>query len=137
MIQLVTIADKIAATYAMTDTFDAWRFRDGPNSIALQIDADTLADALSQAQARCGHGDTLFIRQTHALSGKLTLHCWRIRQGKRVYRGALEGFVAPLKPDPLFSMMVDAFAPTEPWRWKPGADVVGMDRNTITTREMP
>lgn len=129
---------KIQATYPLRDTFEAWRLRDGPTSQRLDIDAEALAGALAQAQASCGHRDTLFIVQTHARTEKRTLHAWRIRQGARSYRTdpltGIPGFVHPLKPDALFSMDVDAFAPVEPWKYASGADVVGFDRATVEAR---
>ncbi len=118
---VATFERQIAATYAMHDTFDAWRLRDTPTPVSIIADAPTLDEALARAQAACGHGDTLFIRQTHARTERQTLHAWRIRKGARTYRvdplTGVPGFVHPLKPDPLFSMAVDAFAPIEHLAW--------------------
>lgn len=118
-----TFAARIAATYAMHDSFDAWRLRDTETMTPIPLSAATLADALAEAQNPCGHGDTLFILQTHAHTEKQTLHAWRIRRGARVYRvdplTSIPGFVHPLKPDPLFSFAVDAFDPTAPFSAMP------------------
>jgi hypothetical protein len=116
-------AETIRPTRMNAVSFKAWRVRE-QLSVPVEIgEAANLADALSSACAGAGHKDTLFIL---ADNGRTTmLHAYAIRQGKREYRGAVLGYVTPLKPDPLFSIPVHAFDPVEPWRWEPGCDVVG------------
>lgn len=130
-------AREIAATYAMTDTFEAWRLRDTETATSIGISATTLADALSHAQNSCGHGDTLLILQTHARTERQTLHAFRIRQGARELRrigdDPVPQWIRPLKPDAMFSMAVDAFTPVAPFRWSPGADVIGIDRREVVS----
>lgn len=113
-------------------TFKAWRQRD---ELAVPLDIGQPADlreAIAAACASCGHKDTLFLlcedRQIKLL------RAYAIQQGKREYRGPALGYVAPLKPAELFCLPVREFDPVEPWRWSPGCDVVGIDRNTVEAR---
>lgn len=119
MSALLTLAEKAAATYAFTDSFEAWRHRDTPVCVPLDIAGTTLDEALASACNSCGHGDTLFVVQTHARTERQTLHCWRIRQGKRNYQRdpltGIPGWVHPLFPDPVFSFGITEFRPDEPF----------------------
>ena len=116
---------------AMHDMFTAWRLS-GSKAIRIASEGNDLASALQSAQLVCSHKDRLFILQTDRRSGDKMLHCYVIKQGARQYRGITEGWVCPLKADPLFSMPVIDFAPDEPWTWSPGADVVGFDRSEVS-----
>lgn len=115
------------------DLFTAWvqRHKYGSEPARINCHVRTFDEAMQGALMSCQHKDTLFLLHTDRISGNKMLHCYVIRQGKRIYRGALEGWVAPLKPDLVFSMPVIDFAPVEPWRWTPGCDVVGADRGVI------
>lgn len=129
--QPATLAERAAATYALTDSFEAWRVRDTATAVPLEVTACSVEEALQQAQASCGHKDTLLLLQTHARTEKQTLHVFRIRQGKRVYRGVIEGFVTPLHAEPQFAIGVVRFQPEEPFRWSADCDVVGVDRREL------
>ena len=115
----------------MHDLFTAWVQRGNGTAQRIDCHVRSFDEALQGALMSCQHKDTLFLLHTDRISGNKMLHCYVIRQGKRIYRGALEGYVAPLKPDLVFSTPVIDFAPVEPWRWTPGCDVVGADRGFI------
>lgn len=120
------------------DTFKAWRQREGGKAQPLDIEGSCLADALRSACASCGHKDVIFILQTIPSCPDKALHVYVIRQGPRQHRvnpeTGVPGWFHPLKTDNLFSLPVRQFEPVEPWRWSPGADVVGADRETIDAR---
>lgn len=122
-----------------THTFKAWRTtKDTQHNEAhpLPVDADTLADAVEQAAPSCHHKDTLLVLATDAATRKSTLHSYAIvRKAAKYVRNPVTGLtdrISPLEPSLLFSVAVSEFAPVEPWRWSPGADVVGVDRSLIT-----
>lgn len=128
-IAATTFADRATP---MTATFKAWRKRDPliNQVVPLEIAATTLNEAVASASASCSHKDHILVLEQHP-HGKQTLHIYAIKQGKREYRGVALGYVAPLYPAHLFSTDVIAFAPSEPFRWAPGCDVVGIDRSVI------
>jgi hypothetical protein len=114
-------AAKVTATYAITDSFRAWRVREPLGGFVVPVDAtgDTLPDALATACNATGHGDTLLIEQTAAHTERKALHVYRIRAGKREYRRdpytGSPVWVSPLKPDLLVSFGVEVFDPVEPF----------------------
>lgn len=116
----------------MADTFTVWRLRDTGKAQRLECGAAVLADVLTEAAAQCIHKDVLFIQHTHGVRQDKTLHAYVIRQGKPEWRMCPETKVTrqvrPEKPDLLFAMDVAEFAPAEAWKWSPGCDVVGADR---------
>jgi hypothetical protein len=124
---------------AIGDSFAAWRSLYNGSCQPFVITATTLDAAVEQACAGCFHKDVLFVLHTAGLSGKSTLHIFAIKQRSRPnYVRSSHGahFVQqrPLYADKITSIQVDAFAPVEPWRWMPGSDVVGADRNVVGAR---
>mgnify|MGYP000629688827 CR=1 FL=1 len=116
------------------DSFQAWRVLSDGTSQPLDIIAGDLAEAIQSASVKCQHKDYFTVLHT-AASGKRTEHvCYVKQQAARWVRKP--GFahavqVRPLSADVLFSRAVAAVEPVEPWRWTPGADVVGVDRGEI------
>lgn len=121
-----------------TRTFTVWRTCDetpGNEAHPLRITADTLAEAVQEAAQSCHHKDTLVVLEVDHVTRTQTQHAYRIvRKAAKWIRDPVTGLeqrINPLEASPLFSMAVKSFAPVEPWRWSPGADVVGVDRTLI------
>lgn len=116
------------------ETYCAWRVLANGTSQPVEITATSLAEAIQSAALHCQHKDYFTVLQTTA-SGKNIEHvCYVKQQAARWVRKP--GFahavqVRPLSADVLFSRAVAAVEPVEPWRWTPGADVVGVDRSEI------
>lgn len=116
--------------------FRAWKQAGGRPAILLDIgDAATLDAALLAALAGpVIHKDTVIIHEWNAATRQGTLHTWRIRESARVYRRdpvtGLSAPMKPLKPDHLFSLPVDEFAPTRPFDALRD-DATGFDRALI------
>lgn len=105
-------------------SFQCWRVLNGlshPHDVA----AETLADVERALATEANHGDTFLIAETLAVSGKTTLHTVRIRRGKVTGWDANAKRTYAYSADRLCSVAVKAFEPTLPWRWSPGADVLG------------
>jgi hypothetical protein len=116
------------------DHFTAWRVAHGGRT-ALPIDLAvvTMQDAISEAEQRCNHKDTLLIVH-RGLSGRM-LHAFAIKQSSKVIRVPHEDgtwrYMKPLKSAPLFSVPVNDFSPVEPFVWTRGCDVVGVRNNPV------
>lgn len=120
------------------DDFAAWRILGNGKADPIEIAAGTLAEALDQAKINCIHKQVLVIRHTDYRTRKITAHFYRIKRSTRnvTYRPALDGGPPVreglLEAEPVTSMEVTAFSPVEPFRWSPGADVVGVDRSLVS-----
>lgn len=105
----------------------------GPISVA-SISAASLA--LNAALPQCHHKDVLAILYGHDGKREKVLRFYAIKQqSKPVYRRNPETLLTeamrPLYAALLMETKVHGFDPVEPWRWTPGADVVGIDRTLI------
>lgn len=124
----------------MGETFQAWRFSpDNPRCEGDPIDM-TGVRSLSAAQiavtAHVFHKDKVAILVTDEVTQRRVVHFYAVKRKSPAPRRwdaeNLRYVAAPAEYlDPLFSMAASRFAPVEPWRWSPGCDVVGIDRNTI------
>lgn len=119
-------------------TFAAWRTSDETahhEAHAICVTAATLSEAVEQAKLSCHHKDTLVILESDQARRKQTQHAYRIvRKAAKWVRDPVTGLeqrITPLDATPLFSMAVAVFEPVTPWRWSPGADVVGVDRTLL------
>lgn len=139
--RMLTAAEQDARP-AATERYTAWRISpDSPRAECQPCNMGnpaTLREAINDALtgAAFQHKDTLALLITDTVSGKQIVHFYAIRQDtKAPYIFDKEkGRAVKAKryyPDPIFSMAVSEFSPVEPWRWTPGADVVGHDRNMI------
>jgi hypothetical protein len=113
-------------------TFRCWEVVNGL-SHPLAVPGETLADVERALCADAFHGRTFLIEETLAVSGKATLHTVRIRRGKAIGWDANAKRTYAYSADRLCSVAVKAFEPTLPWRWSPGADVLGRS-NVIDAR---
>lgn len=91
--------------------------------------ADNLTAAITSAAMQCAHKDTFMVLQRDPVSGAGTLHLYRVKQSAKPQRvphsDGTWRMVKPLEPQFLTRIEVRAFDVVEPWRWSPGADVVG------------
>jgi hypothetical protein len=122
-------------------TFTAWKVGGGVNYPLDIGQAETLADAVTEACRRCQHKDVFVVLQRNALNGAAMLANYVVKQGAhrwvRASGAAHEVKQKTFKPELLFSMAVDTFVPIEPFSWTPGCDPVGLtdaQRNTIEVR---
>jgi hypothetical protein len=110
-------------------TFKAWRTSRA--GVAYPIDATgDCRDNFTQAAAvHCQHHDTLLILECDAIPGERRLHIYTIkRESKPTWQPAEDGTVRAVHRHyaaHVTTFPVSAFEPVEPWRWSPGADVVG------------
>lgn len=120
------------------ERFTAWRILGNGTSQPLDTgDATTLDDAASNALQGCQHKDHFTVLHTN-VAGKQTEHVYYVKAGKPVFVRK-PGFahavqIKPLSLEHRFSRKLAEFAPVEPWRWTPGCDVVGIDRNVVEQR---
>lgn len=116
--------------------FKAWKPGVGSEAHPLDCgDATSIDQALANAARGCAHKDGIALLQTDAITGDQLLVTAVIRQGKPVWRKCPDTLVAKqfrdLFADRQMTMKVRAFDPVEPWRWEPGADVVGQRSGAI------
>lgn len=124
------------------EAFAAWTIAEFSQERLYPIDIDqpsTLAEATQRAAVQCDHKDHFVVCQWDPIKNIGTLHFHAIkREAKRQYRRdpitGEAGWSQRLYPVLLFTVPVHAFDPVEPWRWEPGADVVGVDRTLIEGR---
>lgn len=113
-------------------SFTAWRLSSTGTSHPLDVSAaDTLDEVLSTVAPQCFHKEVFHVVERDEIARRSTLHAYVIKQSARVYRVA-PGDVHPTWQTPLravllYSMVIAAFEPVEPWRVMPGCDVVGLD----------
>lgn len=113
---------------ALASTFTAFRMLDNRKAQRIEIDAADLASAVNAAAGACCHKDHFVVVEADARTGTTTAHFHVVKrkaQGRWVVRDHIQSKVHDLYAEHLFSVDVTAFAPVEPWRWSPGADVVG------------
>lgn len=102
-------------------TFRAWKLGTTDQAHPVEIEADTLDDALAAALADgcLNHKDRLFILHSDEGRGRAWLHCWSIKRKStpRYVRGPdmTSRPVYDLYAADPFVMAVDAFAPTRPF----------------------
>lgn len=104
-----------------------------------QIEAETLAEARDAACVKgIVHKETLMIHEVDAARDLQLLHAWRIRQGADVWRknpvSGVSDRYRPLKPDHLFTFLVDQFVPTRPFDALRD-DASGIDRTLVIQKE--
>ena len=132
-----------SATPMNRETYRAWRISpDGSGREAIPLPsghADSLKDALDNAltggKLVC-HKDHVAILVTDTVTGKRMVHFYAIkRQSAPQFRWDPEQQrnvrFHKHYPVEIFAMAVNEFVPVEPWKWSPGADPVGCDRNII------
>lgn len=115
-------------------TFTVWRLLGSGKAQAHPVAATTLLEIEREIATEAAFGATFMVRETATLSGRATLHTYRIRREKWTGRYADGRKVYPHSADKLFALEVSAFEPVEPWRWTPGADVLGVDAGLIEGR---
>ena len=141
----VMVAADRDARPAPKEVFAAWRLSpDNPRAEAIPCtigEVRTLDEAVSAALVgnALQHKDALVVLVTDTVSKKRMAHFYAIKQDtKAPYVFDKEkGKAVKAKrfyPAALFSMAVSEFSPVEPFRWSPGADVVGADRDMIEGR---
>lgn len=118
--------------------FEAWIAGEAASRRLDVSGATTLHEARDAAAQFCKHKDHFLIKRTDRATGEAMLHCYYVKQKAPTWVRK-PGFahvvqVRPLEAELRFSMAVNAFAPVEPWRWTPGADVVGIDRDVVEAR---
>lgn len=115
----------------LTERFEAWHQGGFPLDVSA---ATTLGEARDEAARHCRHKDHFTVLQ-HTIDGKHILHVYYVKQTKPVWMKkpdmAHAVQVRPLAVEHRFSQEVAAYEPVAPWRWSPGADVVGLDRNVV------
>ena len=119
-------------------TFAVWRILESGQHYPLHISATTLGDIVAEAADQCGHKQQFLIRQTDSVTGAIVLRIHQIKQGKEVWLN-VPGVAHAIKsyrknPALICTMLVESFEPAEPWKWTPGADVVGVDRTIVEAR---
>jgi hypothetical protein len=122
-----------------TVTFRAWSIGES-NSIAYPREIGepaTLAEAVRRAMP-AQHKARFMVLVENAVTRTGTLHIYAVKQSSKTVRIPHEDGTwrvgKPLLPEALVSLEVRAFDPVEPWRWSPGADVVGVDRTLVEGR---
>lgn len=120
----------------MGPSFTAWRILDNGEACPERLFAATLPEIERELANEGTHQHRYVVRETDPINGKATLHFYTIRKGawKGHYSHNRARKVYPYTADRLLSMKVNAFDPVEPWRWTPGCDVVGIDRDLVEQR---
>lgn len=117
-------------------TFEAWKI--GANGVAYPL-TDRIADGAetalcvgAQFATEAHYGAIIVVKTVDSVSQDVTIATFRIR------RGAWKGRYSPQlrkeyphKAELLHTMKVRAFEPVEPFRWSPGADIVGAGDGVI------
>jgi len=118
-------------------SFQAWRVS-GQTGVSYPLDMSsvtTLTDAIRRSLIQCAHKDVFDVLASDAVSGTGALHTYRVKQSSKYQRVPHEDgttrTIKPLEPEHLVTRDVKVFTPVEPWRWTPGADVVGVDRQIV------
>jgi hypothetical protein len=122
-----------STTHPMRTGFTAWIICDG-KSDPVETAGDCLASCADEVAQRCAHKDSFVILETAPVTGKATAHFFTVKKKSTPRWVTVEHVtrrVHDLYAETLFSCAVEAFQPLERWNWSPGADVVGIDRNTI------
>lgn len=118
--------------------FGAYRQRGGGEALHFLGTAETMPAVQAKAMHALQHKDTLLIHQNDPRTGNEWLHAFKVRQGaaqcRRNEQTGLSERWHPLKLDALFSVPVDAFAPTRPFDAF-ADDPVGADRGLIALKE--
>lgn len=117
--------------------FGAYRQRGENEALHFLGTAEAMPDAQALASDRLLHKDTLLIHQNDPRTGKQWLHAFKVRQGAADWRKNPQTGIAerwhPLKLDALFSVPVEAFAPTRPFDAFRD-DPVGIDPQLVDAR---
>lgn len=116
------------------DKYTAWRILpDGTSQPLDLLGRSNLADAAEAALQGCQHKEHFIVLQITPT--KRIEHVYYVKAGKPTWRtppGMVHAVqVKPLLPELRFSRQVAEIAPVEPWRWAPGCDVVGNDRDVV------
>lgn len=119
------MARETRPTRMVASTFTVWRALDGGKAQPETTNATSLIEIERTIATELNHGATFLVRETATISGRATLHTYRVRKGKAMAWGADAKRTYRWVADRLFSVEVTAFAPVEPWRWSPGCDVIG------------
>jgi hypothetical protein len=114
----------------LRSTYSAWRVMVTGRSLPLDIAAAaSLAEAINLAATFCHHKEVFHVLHLDPVTGAGCLHIYRIKQSSKLKRvphsDGTWRVIKPLEPEYVIKMAVETFAPAEPWRWTPGADVVG------------
>lgn len=114
-------------------SFQAWKVA-GNTGVSYPLDmtgVTTVADAIRRALIQCSHKDVFEVLASDAVTGGAALHTYRVKQSSKYQRVPHEDgttrTIKPLEADHVITRDVHAFVPVEPWKWSPGADVVGID----------
>ena len=115
--------------------FHVWRLApDAAKAAREGVPGNDLASIERAIAIPENHGATIFVRETATIDGGVTLHVYRIRKGAKPIRYDGARAIYPNTADKLFSLPVNAFDPVTPWRWSPGADVLGGAANLLEQR---
>jgi hypothetical protein len=109
----------------IASTFDCWLVLPNGKAMSHHIQGDTLAEIERSMAKAAYHGETILVRETETLSGKTTLHTYRVRKGKPIAWDADARRVYFYTAEKLVSVEVSAFQPVAPFRHTPGCDVIG------------
>jgi len=119
---------RVMAAAFQRHSFTAWQTTGGQAHPVDTGNAETLADAVARAALSCPHKATLFVLQRDELTGAQVLSISAIK-ARKAWRKCPDTLitkqVSECYPVELTQVRVTAFSPVEPWRWTPGADVVG------------
>lgn len=120
--------------------FAAWRAgHNSPRGEAIAIDvsrAGTLREAEAIASNHVQHKDGVFIVAGDTVTGKRMMHVYAVKQRRepplkwnsetQKYDKQPREYLAEV-----IACAVNDFAPVEPWKWEPGSDPVGIDRQEV------
>lgn len=127
------LTDDRATARPMRPGFTAWIIRDG-KSDPVETAGDCLTSCADEVAQRCDHKGSFVILETAPVTGKATAHFFTVKRkstARWVTHEHVTRRVHDLYAELVLSLAVNEFAPVERWKWSPGADVVGIDRNTI------
>jgi hypothetical protein len=133
-VNAVTTLRHAGAQQLPASTLQAWCLdAHGKHALPHEVATCSLAELERQVAHATYFGATFFVVETGTISRKSVLHVYRIRRGSKAigYDPVTGNKRYAHTADKLFALPVDAFEPTQPWRWSPGADVVGGDPNVI------
>ncbi len=133
----MTIHTPAFAHLLPAETYQAWRVLPDGTSQPLDVaNAATLDEARQSALLACQHKDHFSVLQTGPC-GQVE-HVFYVKQGKARWITkpgfAHQVHIKPLEVELRFSRAVTAFAPVKTFRWSPGCDVVGIDRDVVEAR---
>lgn len=113
-----------------TNTYAAWKVSSNGQCLPLDVSGHAdLGGVINRALMFCAHKDVFLVQIEDAVTDRARLEVYRVKQAAQAKRVPHEDgtwrMVKPLLPQFLTWFSIKAFSPVEPWRWTPGADVVG------------